>query len=75
MGPWIQLTFRPGANQVRAARILKEHGIPLKVAHIALTEMIDNGSAKLAVSGIQDFEKLKQELEGVGIFAEKRDVE
>jgi len=73
-GPWLHLTYRTGANQVRAARILKDHGIPLKFAHIALTEMIDTGSAKLAVSGIQDFEKLKQELEGVGIFAEKLDV-
>jgi predicted transcriptional regulator len=74
-GPWLHLTYRSGANQVRAAWILKEHGIPLKFAHIALTEMIDNGSAKLAVSGIQDFEKLQRELEEVGIFAEKFDVE
>ncbi|CTQ47358.1 putative nucleotidyltransferases [Roseibium aggregatum] len=74
-GPWLHLTYRTGANQVRAARILKDHGIPLKFAHIALTEMIDTGSAKLADSGIQDSEKLMQELEEVGIFAERLDVE
>jgi hypothetical protein len=67
----VRLTYRIGANQVSAARIMKSHGISLRTAHVVITEMVDDGSAILALGEVRDFAGLKRELEGVGVFAER----
>jgi DNA-binding transcriptional regulator YiaG len=65
----LSLSILHGANTPEAARILVKRQLPLRTAHVVLTEMVDHGKAFVTVPCVEDLGALKNELSSVGVVA------
>ena len=65
----VSLRHLPGANTPEAARMLVKRHLPLRTAHGALTEMMDQGKAYITVPCVENMQALQGELLLVGVIA------
>lgn len=65
----LSLTQASAANTPEAARILMRRHVPLRAAHTALTDMIENGTGYIQVPVVEDVATLREELFSIGVIA------